>query len=89
MIEIIIISILGLLSFFIFSCLILSEVVSSMSKANLNKQVLSILRTSEKKMSKEQVNIDFINEEILAIKDNTVKINKDIQKINDKLDKLI
>lgn len=89
MIEIIIISILGLLSFFIFSCLILSEVVSSMSKANLNKQVLSILRTSEKKMSKEQVNIDYINEEILAIKDNTVKINKDIQKINDKLDKLI
>ncbi|MBF1219573.1 MAG: hypothetical protein HXM16_06000 [Fusobacterium periodonticum] len=60
-----------------------------MSKANLNKQVLSILRTSEKKMSKEQVNIDSINEEILAIKDNTVKINKDIQKINDKLDKLI
>lgn len=89
MIEIIIISILGLLSFFIFSCLILSEVVSSISKANLNKQVLSILRTSEKKMSKEQVNIDSINEEILAIKDNTVKINKDIQKINDKLDKLI
>lgn len=89
MIEIIIISILGLLSFFIFSCLILSEVVSSMSKANLHKQVLSILRTSEKKMSKEQVNIDSINEEILAIKDNTVKINKDIQKINDKLDKLI
>lgn len=89
MIEIIIISILGLLSFFIFSCLILSEVVSSMSKANLNKQILSILRTSEKKMSKEQVNIDSINEEILAIKDNTVKINKDIQKINDKLDKLI
>ena len=89
MIEIIIISILGLLSFFIFSCLILSEVVSSMSKANLNKQVLSILRTSEKKMTKEQVNIDSINEEILAIKDNTVKINKDIQKINDKLDKLI
>lgn len=89
MIEIIIVSILGLLSFFIFSCLILSEVVSSMSKANLNKQVLSILRTSEKKMSKEQVNIDSINEEILAIKDNTVKINKDIQKINDKLDKLI
>jgi hypothetical protein len=60
-----------------------------MSKANLNKQVLSILKTSEKKMSKEQVNIDSINEEILAIKDNTVKINKDIQKINDKLDKLI
>lgn len=89
MIEIIIISILGLLSFFIFSCLILSEVVSSMSKANLNKQVLSILKTSEKKMSKEQINIDSINEEILAIKDNTVKINKDIQKINDKLDKLI
>jgi hypothetical protein len=89
MIEIIIVSILGLLSFFIFSCLILSEVVSSMSKANLNKQVLSILKTSEKKMSKEQVNIDSINEEILAIKDNTVKINKDIQKINDKLDKLI
>ncbi len=89
MIEIIIISILGLLSFFIFSCLILSEIVSSMSKANLNKQVLSILRTSEKKMSKEQVNMDSINEEILAIKDNTVKINKDIQKINDKLDKLI
>lgn len=89
MIEIIIISILGLLSFFFFSCLILSEVVSSMSKANLNKQVLSILKTSEKKMSKEQVNIDSINEEILAIKDNTVKINKDIQKINDKLDKLI
>lgn len=89
MIEIIIVSILGLLSFFIFSCLILSEVVSSMSKANLNKQVLSILRTSEKKMSKEQVNIDSINEEILAIKDNTIRINKDIQKINDKLDKLI
>ena len=89
MIEIIIISILGLLSFFIFSCLILSEIVSSISKANLNKQVLSILKTSEKKMSKEQVNIDSINEEILAIKDNTVKINKDIQKINDKLDKLI
>lgn len=89
MIEIIIISILGLLSFFIFSCLILSEIVSSMSKANLNKQVLSILRTSEKKMSKEQVNMNSINEEILAIKDNTVKINKDIQKINDKLDKLI
>lgn len=89
MIEIIIISILGLLSFFIFSCLILSEIVSSMSKANLNKQVLSILKTSEKKMTKEQVNIDSINEEILAIKDNTVKINKDIQKINDKLDKLI
>lgn len=89
MIEIIIISILGLLSFFIFSCLILSEIVSSMSKANLNKQVLSILRTSEKKMSKEQVNMDSINEEILAIKDNTMKINKDIQKINDKLDKLI
>lgn len=89
MIEIIIISILGLLSFFIFSCLILSEIVSSMSKANLNKQVLSILRTSEKKMSKEQVNINSINEEILTIKDNTVKINKDIQKINDKLDKLI
>ena len=89
MIEIIIVSILGLLSFFIFSCLILSEIVSSMSKANLNKQVLSILKTSEKKMSKEQVNIDSINEKILAIKDNTVKINKDIQKINDKLDKLI
>lgn len=89
MIEIIIISILGLLSFFIFSCLILSEVVSSMSKANLNKQVLSILKTSEKKMSKEQVNIDSINEEILIIKDNTIRINKDIQKINDKLDKLI
>lgn len=89
MIEIIIVSILGLLSFFIFSCLILSEVVSSMSKANLNKQVLSILRTSEKKISKEQVNMNSINEEILAIKDNTVKINKDIQKINDKLDKLI
>lgn len=89
MIEIIIISILGLLSFFIFSCLILSEVVSSMSKANLNKQVLSILRTSEKKMSKEQVNMNSINEEILTIKDNTMKINKDIQKINDKLDKLI
>ncbi len=89
MIEIIIVSILGLLSFFIFSCLILSEVVSSMSKANLNKQVLSILKTSEKKMSKEQVNIDSINEEILVIKDNTIRINKDIQKINDKLDKLI
>ena len=89
MIEIIIISILGLLSFFIFSCLILSEIVSSMSKVNLNKQVLSILKTSEKKMSKEQVNMDSINEEILAVKDNTVKINKDIQKINDKLDKLI
>lgn len=89
MIEIIIISILGLLSFFIFSCLILSEIVSSMSKANLNKQVLSILKTSEKKMGKEQVNMNSINEEILTIKDNTVKINKDIQKINDKLDKLI
>lgn len=89
MIEIIIISILGLLSFFIFSCLILSEIVSSMSKANLNKQVLSILKTSEKKMDKEQVNMNSINEEILTIKDNTVKINKDIQKINDKLDKLI
>lgn len=89
MIEIIIISILGLLSFFIFSCLILSEVVSSISKENLNKQVLSILRTSEKKMIKEQVNMNSINEEILTIKDNTVKINKDIQKINDKLDKLI
>lgn len=89
MIEIIIVSILGLLSFFIFSCLILSEIVSSMSKANLNKQVLSILKTSEKKMGKEQVNMNSINEEILTIKDNTVKINKDIQKINDKLDKLI
>lgn len=89
MIEIIIVSILGLLSFFIFSCLILSEIVSSMSKVNLNKQVLSILKTSEKKMSKEQVNMNSINEEILTIKDNTVKINKDIQKINDKLDKLI
>lgn len=89
MIEIIIISILGLLSFFIFSCLILSEIVSSMSKANLNKQVLSILKTSEKKMGKEQVNMNSINEEILTIKDNTMKINKDIQKINDKLDKLI
>ena len=89
MIEIIIVSILGLLSFFIFSCLILSEIVSSMSKANLNKQVLSILKTSEKKMDKEQVNMNSINEEILTIKDNTVKINKDIQKINDKLDKLI
>lgn len=89
MIEIIIISILGLLSFFIFSCLILSEVVSSMSKANLNKQVLSILKTSEKKMSKEQVNIDSLDKEILIIKDNTIRINKDIQKINDKLDKLI
>lgn len=89
MIEIIIISILGLLSFFIFSCLILSEIVSSMSKANLNKQVLSILRTSEKKMSKEQVNIDSLDKEILIIKDNTIRINKDIQKINDKLDKLI
>ena len=89
MIEIIIVSILGLLSFFIFSCLILSEIVSSMSKANLNKQVLSILKTSEKKMGKEQVNMNSINEEILIIKDNTVKINKDIQKINDKLDKLI
>lgn len=40
-------------------------------------------------MSKEQVNMNSINEEILTIKDNTVKINKDIQKINDKLDKLI
>jgi hypothetical protein len=60
-----------------------------MSKANLNKQVLSILKTSEKKMGKEQVNMNSINEEILTIKDNTVKINKDIQKINDKLDKLI
>lgn len=89
MIEIIIISILGLLSFFIFSCLILSEVVSSMSKANLNKQVLSILRTSEKKMNKEKIDIDSLDKEILIIKDNTIKINKDIQKINDKLDKLI
>lgn len=89
MIEIIIISILGLLSFFIFSCLILSEIVSSMSKANLNKQVLSILRTSEKKMNKEKVDIDSLDKEILIIKDNTIRINKDIQKINDKLDKLI
>lgn len=89
MIEIIIISILGLLSFFIFSCLILSEIVSSMSKANLNKQVLSILKTSEKKMSKEKADIDSLDKEILIIKDNTIRINKDIQKINDKLDKLI
>jgi hypothetical protein len=89
MIEIIIISILGLLSFFIFSCLILSEIVSSMSKANLNKQVLSILRTSEKKMNKEKIDIDSLDKEILIIKDNTIRINKDIQKINDKLDKLI
>lgn len=89
MIEIIIISILGLLSFFIFSCLILSEIVSSMSKANLNKQVLSILKTSEKKMNKEKIDIDSLDKEILIIKDNTIKINKDIQKINDKLDKLI
>lgn len=89
MIEIIIVSILGLLSFFIFSCLILSEVVSSMSKANLNKQVLSILRTSEKKMNKEKIDIDSLDKEILIIKDNTIRINKDIQKINDKLDKLI
>lgn len=89
MIEIIIVSILGLLSFFIFSCLILSEIVSSMSKTNLNKQVLSILRTSEKKMSKEKADIDSLDKEILIIKDNTIKINKDIQKINDKLDKLI
>lgn len=89
MIEIIIISILGLLSFFIFSCLILSEVVSSMSKANLNKQVLSILKTSEKKMNKEKIDIDSLDKEILIIKDNTIRINKDIQKINDKLDKLI
>ncbi len=89
MIEIIIVSILGLLSFFIFSCLILSEIVSSMSKANLNKQVLSILKTSEKKMNKEKIDIDSLDKEILIIKDNTVKINKDIQKINDKLDKLI
>lgn len=89
MIEIIIISILGLLSFFIFSCLILSEIVSSMSKANLNKQVLSILKTSEKKMNKEKADIDSLDKEILIIKDNTIRINKDIQKINDKLDKLI
>lgn len=89
MIEIIIISILGLLSFFIFSCLILSEIVSSMNKANLNKQVLSILKTSEKKMSKEKADIDSLDKEILIIKDNTIRINKDIQKINDKLDKLI
>ena len=89
MIEIIIISILGLLSFFIFTCLILSEIVSSMSKANLNKQVLSILKTSEKKMSKEKIDIDSLDKEILIIKDNTIRINKDIQKINDKLDKLI
>ena len=89
MIEIIIISILGLLSFFIFSCLILSEVVSSMSKENLNKQVLSILKTSEKKMNKEKIDIDSLDKEILIIKDNTIRINKDIQKINDKLDKLI
>lgn len=89
MIEIIIISILGLLSFFIFSCLILSEIVSSMSKANLNKQVLSILKTSEKKMNKEKIDIDSLDKEILIIKDNTIRINKDIQKINDKLDKLI
>lgn len=89
MIEIIIVSILGLLSFFIFSCLILSEIVSSMSKANLNKQVLSILRTSEKKMNKEKIDIDSLDKEILIIKDNTIRINKDIQKINDKLDKLI
>ena len=89
MIEIIIVSILGLLSFFIFSCLILSEIVSSMSKANLNKQVLSILKTSEKKMSKEKADIDSLDKEILIIKDNTIRINKDIQKINDKLDKLI
>lgn len=89
MIEIIIISILGLLSFFIFSCLILSEIISSMSKANLNKQVLSILRTSEKKMNKEKIDIDSLDKEILIIKDNTIRINKDIQKINDKLDKLI
>lgn len=89
MIEIIIVSILGLLSFFIFSCLILSEIVSSMSKANLNKQVLSILRTSEKKMNKEKADIDSLDKEILIIKDNTIRINKDIQKINDKLDKLI
>lgn len=89
MIEIIIVSILGLLSFFIFSCLILSEIVSSMSKANLNKQVLSILRTSEKKMNKEKIDIDSLDKEILIIKDNTIRINKDMQKINDKLDKLI
>lgn len=89
MIEIIIVSILGLLSFFIFTCLILSEIVSSMSKANLNKQVLSILKTSEKKMSKEKIDIDSLDKEILIIKDNTIRINKDIQKINDKLDKLI
>mgnify|MGYP000023707648 FL=1 len=89
MIEIIIVSILGLLSFFIFSCLILSEIVSSMSKANLNKQVLSILKTSEKKMNKEKIDIDSLDKEILIIKDNTIRINKDIQKINDKLDKLI
>ena len=89
MIEIIIVSILGLLSFFIFSCLILSEIVSSMSKANLNKQVLSILKTSEKKMNKEKIDIDSLDKEILIIKDNTIRINKDIQKINDKLDKFI
>lgn len=89
MIEIIIVSILGLLSFFIFSCLILSEIVSSMSKANLNKQVLSILKTSEKKMNKEKIDIDSLDKKILIIKDSTIRINKDIQKINDKLDKLI
>jgi hypothetical protein len=60
-----------------------------MSKANLNKQVLSILKTSEKKMNKEKIDIDSLDKEILIIKDNTIRINKDIQKINDKLDKLI
>lgn len=40
-------------------------------------------------MSKEKADIDSLDKEILIIKDNTIKINKDIQKINDKLDKLI
>lgn len=40
-------------------------------------------------MSKEKIDIDSLDKEILIIKDNTIRINKDIQKINDKLDKLI
>lgn len=40
-------------------------------------------------MNKEKIDIDSLDKEILIIKDNTIRINKDIQKINDKLDKLI
>lgn len=40
-------------------------------------------------MNKEKIDIDSLDNEILIIKDNTIRINKDIQKINDKLDKLI